>query len=147
MKTQANSEHNSAKTDWAEADRKRFLRCVPNAKKNRNATSSGVNVESVWMQDVSASDRRSVKAYLAGRGDCRVTWWNLNASMHRILRPASSLESAMYHFHKRHGEFTLWRLAVAKDFWTVFAAVKGRDVQAVVSFVHNQLQAVVKAKR
>jgi hypothetical protein len=80
------------------------------------------------MTDVSAMDRRSVKAHLAGRGDCRVRWWQINHALHRFLRPHASLEQVMYAFHQRHHFLTLAALAIALDHHAVYQAIRQRGM-------------------
>lgn len=63
--------------------------------------------------DVSIMDRRSVKAQLAGKGDFRAAWWNLNVALHCFFNHHASLESVMYSFHRRHHAMTIGRLTVA----------------------------------
>lgn len=102
-------------TDFAGDQRRAALRRVPNVKvhKERNIA-PGLSARGVWGRDVSAIDRRSVKASLAGRGDLRVFWWNVcSAVLSKFNR--SSLEHAMYAFHRAHHALTLLRLEAIRD--------------------------------
>jgi hypothetical protein len=84
------------------------LRCVKErTMKNPRYRDLQGDVNSVWMRDASGSDSRSVKAYLAGRGDFRAGWWMCYSTMHRLLSSHPTLEWAMYDFHRQHHVITL----------------------------------------
>lgn len=98
-------------SDCAANDRAKFLRSIPKPKKQRDReVAPGVMASKVWNQDVSGFDRRSVKAQLAGRGDLRAFWWNLNAFFHKLFNRNATTEEVMYSFHKRHHRVTLARI-------------------------------------
>lgn len=66
--------------DWAAAERRAAIVNVrPMKAPKRGGAISGSKPASVWMTDVSAGDRRSVKAWLNGRGDGRVLLWQLKS--------------------------------------------------------------------
>lgn len=69
-------------------------------------TTELITNETIFTTDWTSGDKRSVKAYLAGTGDRRVLWWKLNYALHRLLRPKTSMEEAMYSFHCRHHALT-----------------------------------------
>lgn len=92
------------------------------------------------MTDVSAMDRRSVKAQLAGRGGYRVAWWKLNCLIHRLLKPRASLEHVMYAFHARHHAMTFSRLELANDFWCTFRAIRQHGPIAGLRCAIRQMQ-------
>jgi hypothetical protein len=74
--------------------------------------------ETIFTIDWAKDDPRSVKAYLAGRGDGRTLWWRINHAIHRVIYPGTPLEDIMYAFHSRHGRTTLLLLKLhhaAKD--------------------------------
>lgn len=133
MDTKQITNDNLAQVDWARADRIAFLRSVPAMKKRaRTGVAPGVAAQGVWMSDVSGSDPRSVKAQLAGRGDLRARWWNVNQAVHQFLRPRASLTHVMYAFHKRHHILTLGLLEVVSYFRTVIYTVQTKgSVEAV----------------
>ncbi|SFB38700.1 Nuclease-related domain-containing protein [Collimonas sp. OK607] len=98
---------NLVSTDFARTEKARFLQSITRSKRTKTVyLAPGIPAHSVWMTDVSAMDRRSVKAQLAGRGDYRVAWWELNCLIHRLLKPRASLEHVMYAFHTRHHVIT-----------------------------------------
>jgi hypothetical protein len=67
-------------TDWAAAERRAAIAAIrPMKAPKRGGAISGAKPTSVWMTDVSAGDRRSVKAWLHGRGDGRVLLWQLKS--------------------------------------------------------------------
>lgn len=108
--------------DWAADDRQRFLRAnraQPQQKKPRTAS------HLICGTDVSGSDRRSVKAYLSGRGDFRTAWWLMFARVYSLALPHRGLEHAMYTFHSVHHRVTL---AVA-EFVRLRRGVE-RDIQS-----------------
>jgi hypothetical protein len=94
-------------TDFARSERIALIDSVPKPRKTREAIlAPGLSARGIWMTDVSAMDRRSVKAQLAGRGDFRADWWNLNAFVHRMLRPGVSMEQVMQDFQDRQGNLS-----------------------------------------
>jgi hypothetical protein len=109
-------------TDFASAEKKKFLQSTRRTKAIFLAPA--LPAHGVWMTDVSAMDRRSVKAHLAGRGDLRVAWWKLNCLLHRCFKPQVSLEQVMYAFHSRHHAMTLARLELLLEFECIYRAAK-----------------------
>ena len=65
-----------------------------------------ISNENIFTLDWAATDPRSVKSYLAGRGDGRTLWWNLNHRVHKMLWPRDTLEAILYAFHCRHHRIT-----------------------------------------
>ena len=92
--------------DWAKRDRAALLRSLNSRKLPRpqRAASSG------WNTDVAGSDRRSVHAFLSGKGDLRAGWWNLFSAVYLRLVPGATIERAMFAFHSFHHALTLGRL-------------------------------------
>lgn len=92
--------------DWAQHDRAAMLRSLHSGRPVRaaGAASSG------WGTDVADGDRRSVRAFLDGKGDARTAWWNLFSWAYSKLVPGADLERAMYAFHRMHHALTLARL-------------------------------------
>lgn len=88
--------------DWAARERQAALRTLHRAKVRPAST-----VSSGWGTDVAGSDRRSVHAWLRGKGDLRSAWWNFYSRAYLAVVPGASLERAMYSFHKMHHTFTL----------------------------------------
>jgi hypothetical protein len=112
-------------TDFASAEKKKFLQSTRHNKRTKAVfLASGLPAHSVWMTDVSAMDRRSVKAHLARRGDFRAAWWKLNCLLHRWFKPQVSLEQMMYAFHSRHHAMTLARLELLLDYESIYTAVR-----------------------
>lgn len=78
----------------------------------------GLTANKLIGEDVSALDRRSVKAQLAGRGDGRAFWFNLNCWVQqRIFR--QDLEQSMNRFHSIHrffGRVQTFCVMLARDF-------------------------------
>lgn len=130
--------------DWASSDRLRFLRSVAAGKTSKKNLIAGIDARAVWGTDVSGNDRRSVKAALVGRGDLRVFWWRLNQTVHQAILSGSTLQDAMYHFHRRHGLITLWRLDLAKDFWEIVGAVRNGGVEEGIATGLRQLRLAIK---
>lgn len=127
--------------DFSFADRARMLRSLSKPKKQRDrVVAPGVKASMVWNQDVSGSDRRSVKAQLAGRGDYRPLWWNLNVLVHRLFNRAATTEEIMYSFHKRHQGFTLQRLEAQMDFNELQADVAHNGIASGWRTKINQLR-------
>lgn len=89
--------------DWARRDRATLLHSLHAGRAPRTpaAPSSG------WGTDVASTDRRSVRAYLSGKGDLRTTWWHLYSSLYLAVVPGSLLEDAMFSFHSLHHSLTL----------------------------------------
>lgn len=55
-----------------------------------------VAVTSEWGTDVEGSNKRSVRAWLNGKGDLRATWWNLYSRVYMALVPGADLAQVMY---------------------------------------------------
>lgn len=144
MKFEKAGETNLLSKDWASNDRRRFLRSIGCPKRAKDGYIAGIKAREVWMADVSGDDPRSVKSYLAGRGDWRVSWWNFNQQLHRALCPSSTLEEAMYQFHRRHGAVTLWRLELARDFGEIVDAVRNRGIAEGIETGVRQLLVALK---
>lgn len=89
-------------TDFAGDQRRAALRTIPAMKRQKDHNlAPGLSARGVWGRDVSAMDKRSVKASLAGRGDLRVFWWNVCSAILRKIHKGS-MEHAMYDFHRAH---------------------------------------------
>ena len=97
--------------DWAQRDRANFLRTLHAERAPRvpAAASSG------WGTDVTGNDPRSVRAYLAGKGDGRTAWWNLFSKLYMTLVRGSTLEHAMYAYHRLHHSVTLAKFGFAQS--------------------------------
>ena len=118
-------------TDFARQERISFLRSIkPTRSLKRGYLAPGLPAHGVWMTDVSAMDRRSVKAQLAGRGDYRVWWWQLHCLIHRLFRPQATLEHTMFTFHRRHHALTLASLQLWCDYRQVCQAIRVAGVLA-----------------
>jgi len=104
-----------------------FLASIPKAKRQKMVyLAPSLPVHGVWMVDVSAIDRRSIKAQLAGRGDGRAMWWNLCAFVLQRCYREHKLEWAMYRFHQFHNELHLLRLDFVEEVRSVLDDVKRR---------------------
>lgn len=126
-------------TDVSKNDRAVFLRKMPRPKKPRDrAVAPAIMASQVWGQDVSGSDARSVKAQLAGRGDLRPFWWNVNCALHRLLFRNASREQAMYAFHRRHHAATLGWLVFVHDFAEAVHVTRRSGVQAGLDIMREQ---------
>jgi hypothetical protein len=88
--------------DFATRERQSAL-AVLHRVRLRPATASS----SIWGIDVAGSDRRSVHAWLKGKGDLRTSWWNLYSRVYLVMVPDADLECAMYSFHRMHHTITL----------------------------------------
>jgi len=103
--------------DWSAQERRAFLKSIPKPKPiRRSGIGRGLPATGLIGLDVSILDRRSVKAQLAGHGDMRAAWWNLNEMLHKFLAPTASTEQIMFSFHRRHHAITLLRLALIADY-------------------------------
>ena len=80
---------------------------------SKRLTSVVSDTSSGWGGNIINEDRRSVHAYLKGKGDLRATWWNLYSTIYLMVVPRGTLEGAMYSFHRLHHAMTLARL----EFW------------------------------
>lgn len=130
--------------DWAMHDRAACLRSIPYSSEDcAGRYESGRRTNDIWSTDVSATDKRSVKAYLAGRGDYRTQWWHFNLALHRLLQPQASLEQAMYAFHKRHHFLTIASLSLIRDYHDVFQAIRKHGVlsgvECAIKLYHHPL--------
>lgn len=126
-------------TDWAAAERQAFLHRIPRTRRRQDRLlAPGLAARGVWMTDVSASDRRSVKAQLAGRGDYRAAWWRINQYLHRCCSPRATLERQMYAFHKRHHRVTIALLTLVFDYREVLQAIRRHGVAAGIRCAMHQ---------
>lgn len=117
MNTKNNNVESSMR-DWSAGERRKFLRSIPAPKRHQEAfLAQGLSVRGLCGTDVSILDRRSVKAQLAGRGDFRPAWWELNRRLHEFFRPGDSLEQAMFSFHKRHHAVTFGLATLVHEYW------------------------------
>ena len=125
MDTDHITNENLMSTDFAKKEKARFLQSKSRSKRIKPVLlAPGISTSGVWMMDVSAMDRRSVKAQLAGRGDYRAAWWKLTCLIHHLLKPHVSLEHLMFAFHACHHTITFARLELVNDFWFTFTAIK-----------------------
>jgi hypothetical protein len=132
---------NLMQTDFAAADRQKFLRLRPRrVRSKRTHLAPGLPARGIWMTDVSAMDRRSVKAQLAGRAGWRVTWWAWNCRLHAFLRPQASLEQTMYAFHQRHHALTLGWLQHQLEGQAIYLATKYHGPLAGLRCALEQIQ-------
>jgi hypothetical protein len=86
--------------------------------------------QTVFTTNWAEGDRRSVKASLAGRGDCRVLWWKINQRMHQLVRPQSNLEKIMLSFHGRHHAIALFFFQFQADVKEVAAVIRSEGLAA-----------------
>lgn len=127
--------------DWAASDRQAFLKSTPKMKRQKDRDiAPGLSTRGVWMTDVSAMDRRSIKAQLAGRGDYRAFWWNISRFMQKVMKPSSTLEGAMYAFHKRHHSITLAKLRFFNEITDVAAVIRKSGFVAGVQHYQSQMK-------
>jgi hypothetical protein len=141
MHTDHITNENLTFTNFAKPEEAWFLQSKTRGKRTKGVLlAPGIPAHGVWMTDVSAMDRRSVKAQLAGRGDDRVAWWKLNCLIHRFLKPHASLEYMMFAFHARHHVVTLTRLELVNDFWCIFRAIKRDGPVAGILCAIRQVQ-------
>ena len=110
-------------TDFAAAERRTAIQRVPRMKMRRDCNlAQGVRARGVIGTDVSSMDARSVKAYLAGRGDLRSWWWNVFSSVIGFVKQ-QSLEHTMADFHRAHHALTCFFLEYKRD-----AMIKVRSI-------------------
>ena len=84
----------------------------------------------IFTTDWAKGDRRSVKAYLNGKGDGRVLWWHINRWIHQHFRPKASLEKIMFCFHSRHQTLALFNLEYRAYVQEVAKAIESEGVVA-----------------
>lgn len=116
------------KIDWAKISRADLSRELQREKVEfpKSSMSSGSG------SDVAGSDKRSVHAYLAGKGDLRTVWWNLYSSVYQLVVVGSNLEDAMYSFHRFHHTLTLFKLNYLIEVKTTTEDLKRHGVIATV---------------
>ncbi|MFC5550197.1 hypothetical protein [Massilia aerilata] len=120
--------------DWARRDRATMLRSLHAA----SAPRAPRQASSGWATDVTGNDPRSVRAYLAGKGDLRATWWNLFSAVYMAVVPAATLTHAMYAFHRFHHALTIGRLTFAA---AVSATAADLERDGIVTAVRNSVAA------
>ena len=109
MKKRLMSNADLKQVDWAQCERSAMLRSLH----SKRLTSVVGDTSSGWGCNVIDGDRRSVHAYLTGKGDLRATWWNLYSAIYLMVVPSGNLERSMYSFHRFHHAMTLAGL----EFW------------------------------
>lgn len=119
--------------DFSYTDRQKLLK--------KSFTGAPLVKSNVWMNDVSGTDRRSIKAQLAGTINARVIWWNTFSKVHQAVSKSGTLEAAMYDFHRMHHALTLFGLKFCRDLKNLTVSIK-TDGLAKASKDH--LQSVVK---
>lgn len=130
MNTKNNNVESSMR-DWSAGERQKFLRSIPAPKRHKEAfLAPGLSVRGLCGTDVSILDCRSVKAQLAGRGDFRPAWWELNRRLHEFFHPGDSLEQAMFSFHKRHHAVTLGLATLVHDYREIVRLILTSGVRA-----------------
>lgn len=113
--------------DFAASGRQAALRSMQRAKVRRApAVSSG------WGTDVAGKDKRSVHAWLNGKGDLRATWWNLYSRVYMTVVPGADLEQAMYTFHRLHHAVTLGWMFYVMSVGKMTSDIKQHGLLAVV---------------
>lgn len=141
MKLFNQAQGNLIGSDCSANDRAKFLRSIPKPKKQRDrVVAPGVMASKVWNEDVSGSDRRSVKAQLAGRGDLRPLWWKLNVFFHKLFNRSAPMEEVMYSFHKRHHQVTLARIEAGMDHREITNAIVNDGVAGGLKAVAAQVR-------
>lgn len=126
--------------DYARKERIEFLKKIPNKRYRKIAyLAPGLNARAVWMNDISVTDRRSVKAQLTGRGDYRALWWHLNCVFHRLLNPQATLEQQMYAFHQRQHRWTIARLIRIRNIETIQGIMHRRGIFAGLRYAIEQM--------
>lgn len=116
-----------AGVDFASSDRQAALRAMHRVKVRPAAA-----VTSGWGTDVARSDKRSVHAWLNGKGDLRAIWWNLYSRVYVALVPGADLERVMYSFHRVHHAVTLGLLSYIASVTKTTGDIKQQGLAAAV---------------
>lgn len=136
-----NNKFESSMRDWSAGERQKFLRSIPAPKRHKEAfLARCLSIRELCGTDVSIFDRRSVKAQLAGCGDFRPVWWELNRRLHEFFRPDDSLEQAMFSFHKRHNAVTLGLATLLYDYREMVRLIMISGVRAGARRVAEDIQ-------
>lgn len=134
-----NKKFESSMRDWSREERQAFIRSIPAPKRHRDVElAPGLSARGLIGRDVSILDRRSVKAQLAGRGDFRAAWWELNQRLHAFINPDVTLEQTMYSFHRRHHAVTLFFAQIGHDFRALVQTIRHGGVQAGVQYMSTR---------
>ena len=113
--------------DWAAAERQAALRSMHRVKlRPAPAESSG------WSTDVAGRDKRSVHAYLHGKGDMRAAWWNVFSRVYVAVVPGADLERAMFAYHRMHHAVTLGWLSYVVSVSEATVELKQRGLLTAV---------------
>lgn len=125
-------------TDFSQDARQAMLKKYRPKTHHAALVAPGVSAASVWNNDVSGSDLRSVKAYLRGAYSFRTIWWNVFCAVHQRVSKSGSLESAMYDFHVFHHAITFFKLRKQNEFYSLHQAIKDNGVaKASADYVHD----------
>lgn len=116
--------------DWARRDRAIMLRSLHTGRR----PCAPKRASSGWGTDVTGNDPRSVRAYLAGKGDLRTAWWNLFSAVYLAVVRGATLTHAMYSFHRLHHGLTIARLTFAAS---VSATAADLEREGLVAAVRN----------
>lgn len=130
-----NQEFESSMRDWSRDERLAFIRSIPAPKYHRDVElAAGLSARGLIGRDVSILDRRSVKAQLAGRGDFRAAWWELNQRLHAFINPGATLEQMMYSFHRRHQAVTLFFAEIGHEYRTLLNLIRTDGTGAALRY-------------
>jgi hypothetical protein len=135
-----NEKFESSMRDWSADSRRAFIRSIPAPKRHTKEVmlAPGLPAHGIIGQDVSILDPRSVKSQLAGWGDFRAGWWQLNQRVHAFFNPRATLEEIMYAFHQRHHFVTLLFAQIAHDYRTIFNLILGKRSGDAVRYTVSQ---------
>lgn len=86
--------------------------------------------ENIFTTNWAEGDPRSVAASLAEKRDYRVLWWGINQHIHKLIRPAATLEEIMFSFHARHHAISLFFLQFQADVEEVAAVIQSEGLAA-----------------
>jgi hypothetical protein len=73
-----------------------------------------------------------VHAWLRGKGDLRMAWWNLYSRAYMATVPGANLERAMYSFHHMHHVLTFAWLSYLSAVHEMRDDIANRGVVAAV---------------
>jgi hypothetical protein len=139
MKSDAITNENVIATDYSRTERCQFILAIPRENITDQNTTRRNFVNDLFRQDISARDRRSVKAQLVGRGDYRTSWWDFHCWVSRLLQRESSLEQQMFDFHQRHHRWTIAYITLSQHLRDLDQRIRHQGIFGSVPSVTSAL--------
>lgn len=120
--------------DWAAAERSAVIKAASGRRIGVHSPN-----QTVWMEDASGVDGRSVKHQIKSGYSWRAAWWSTFSTAHQLFSRSGSLESAMYDFHRFHHAITFSLLQTVTKIHTLAKAIRTDGaLKATVAYIREE---------